>query len=77
MKDWGLSFQNKKSAKIFFKILKEGIPNSINEDEKLNDDLLGKRDDLWTEEEEHHESEQGKFIIKLLFLVRLIQKAFK
>ena len=59
MKDWGLSFQNKKSAKIFFQILKEGIPHLSNEENIIHEDLLGKRDDLWTDEDDAHESEKG------------------
>lgn len=61
MKDWGLSFQNKKSAKIFFQILKEGVPNSSNEN-TIHEDLLGKRDDLWSDDYDIPEPTQGKLL---------------
>lgn len=60
MKDWGLSFQNKKSAKIFYKILKEGVSIHSNEESEPNEEFLGKRDSLWSDEEEPRESEDGK-----------------
>ena len=64
MKDWGLSFQNKKSAKIFFKILREGVPGHLSDEEEVKEDLLGKRDDLWSDEEDIQESEEGEIWLK-------------
>lgn len=59
MKDWGLSFQHKKSAKIFYKILKEGVSAPSSDEAEPGEDLLGKRDSLWSDDEEPRESEEG------------------
>jgi hypothetical protein len=63
MKDWGLSFQNKKSAKIFYQILKEGVITHSSDENLPNDELLGKRDSLWSDEEEVMVSDDGKRFI--------------
>lgn len=81
MKDWGLSFQNKKSAKIFFKILKEGVPNQSSDESEPSEEMLGKRDSLWSDEEEPRESDEGNRLdspffreIKLLFDFEILKK---
>mgnify|MGYP001793029133 CR=1 FL=1 len=59
MKDWGLSFQNKRSAKIFYQILKEGVIRETS-DSSSKEDLLGKRSDMWSDEEpEPQGSDEG------------------
>ena len=60
MKDWGLSFKNRKSAKIFYQILKEGVPCVSSDEDPQKDHLLGKRDSLWSGDEVSPESEEGK-----------------
>ena len=46
MKDWGLSFQNEKSAKIFHKLIMSRRSDFDFED----GDLLGKRDNIWSDD---------------------------
>ena len=61
MKDWGLSFQNRKSAKIFYHILKEGFAREGSQESQKSEDLLGKRDEMWSDEEDEARdaSEEG------------------
>ena len=63
MKDWGLSFKNKKSAKIFYQILKEGVISLSPDTSVPKDELLGKRDSVWSDDELIPPSEEGSVSI--------------
>jgi hypothetical protein len=70
MKDWGLSFQNKKSAKVFYQILKEGYASDEGSDgSRHSDELLGKRSDMWSDDEvQEQEVHEGIFLFQVFFI---------